>query len=147
MLLFDVNTGVLVLGSIVALSGLIVARRPDAKAVIDQLTPYQALIGIALVVLAIVNFVRLLPRLSDMFHTSNLLFNAAMLAVLGCSFLLGAMFGMPQIAKLVPEPQASQKAIELGQRLAPYQVMLGLIGLASSLVYVLYRLHVITYAA
>lgn len=146
MLLLDLNTLLLVLGSILAISGLIVARRPDARAVLEGLTPFQALIGAGLLVLAIVNLVRVLPKLTDMFK-ANLLQNAAILAVLGCSALLGALFAMPAVARLVPDGQAQHKATQMAQQLAPYQVMLGLIGLAASLVYFLYRLHILTLSA
>jgi hypothetical protein len=60
------------------------------------------------------------------------------------SILLGALFGMPQIAKWIPgESSAEQKALELSQKIAPYQVVLGVIGLASALVYLLFRFNVI----
>ena len=146
MLLFDLNTLVLILGSILALSGLIIAKKPDAKAVVDRLTPYQAVIGVGLVVLGIINFVRLLPSLADIFK-ANLLLNAAILAVIAVSVLLGALFGMPQIAKMIPNPSANEKAMQMSQKVAPYQVLLGLIGLGASLVYFLYRLHILTMSA
>ena len=141
----DINALVLIVGSILALSGIIIARKPDARALIDKLTPYQALIGVALIILGVVNFFVMLPRLTDIFKL-NLIRAAAGLTVVGVSILLGALFGMPQIAKLIPDASAEQKALRMSQQLAPYQVMLGLIGLVASLVYFLYRFKLLTYS-
>jgi hypothetical protein len=145
-MMLDLNALTLILGSVLALSGIIVAKKPDAKAMIDRLVPYQAVIGVAMIVLGVINFVRLLPSLADMMK-ANLLQNAAVLTVIGASVLLGALFGMPQIAKLIPDPTANQKAVQISQRVAPYQVLLGLIGLAASLVYFLYRFKLLTLSA
>jgi hypothetical protein len=142
--LFDIHVIVLVLGGILALSALIVAQKPNAKQTIDKLVPYQATIGVALVALGIVNGLRLLPKISDAFKT-NLLLAAVQLSVIGVSILLGALFGMGLITKLIPgNSNAEHKAYELAQKIAPYQILLGLIGLAAAALYFLYRFHILT---
>lgn len=140
MLLFDLNVVALVLGCIFALSGIIVSKKPNAQQLIDKLVPYKAIIGVAMIVLAIVNFVRMLPHLADMFK-SNMILNAAILTILGVSVLLGGVFGMPQIVRLAPG--AEQKGRELTAKLAPYQALLGLVGLGATLIYFLYRFNII----
>ena len=141
------NAIAVILGSILAISGLIIAKKPDAKQLIDKLSPYQAIIGVAMIALGIVNFVRFLPYISDSFKV-NLLFAASILAMLGVSVILGALFGMPQIAKWIPgDSPAEQKALELSKKVAPFQVILGLVGLVSSLVYLLYRYNIIHFHA
>jgi hypothetical protein len=51
---------------------------------------------------------------------------------------------MPQIAKWLPgEGGAEQKGMELSKKLAPYQVIIGLIGLASALLMLLYRFSIL----
>jgi hypothetical protein len=141
----DLNALLLILGCILAMSAIIVARRPDAKAMIDKLVPFQALIGMGLIVLGVINFIAVLPTLTEL--KVNLLKAAGSLAVIGASVLLGILFGAPQIAKLMPDLKAEQKAMQLAQRVAPYQVLLGLVGFASAVVYFLYRLKLITYSA
>jgi hypothetical protein len=141
------NALAVILGGILAISGLIIAKKPEAKTLIDKLSPYQAGIGVAMIALGVVNFVRFLPYISDSFKI-NLLFAASILAMLGVSIVLGALFGMPQIAKWIPgDSPAEQKALELSQKVAPYQVVLGLVGLVSSLIYLLYRYGVIHFHA
>ena len=133
----------LILGSILAISGLIIAKKPDAKALIDKLSPYQAAIGVAMLATGIWWVLRWGGYLVDVFKF-NAILAAAIWAVIGSSILLGALFGMPQIAKWIPgDSSAEQKALELSQKVAPFQVLLGLIGLVSALVYLLFRFNII----
>lgn len=141
------NAIAVLLGGVLAISGLIIAKKPDAKALIDRLSPYQALIGVAMVFLGVINFVRLIPVLTDIFKL-NLLSAAAALTMIGVSIVLGALLGMPQIAKWIPgDSPAEQKALDLTQKIAPYQVLLGLLGIASTIVFLLYRLNIIHWHA
>jgi len=137
----------LILGSILAISGLIIAKKPDAKALIDKLAPYQAVIGVAMLACGLWWVLRFGGQLMDVFKL-NLLFAAAVWGVIVVSIVLGALFGMPQIAKMIPgDSPAEQKALELSQKVAPYQVLLGLVGLASALAYLLYRFNIIHFHA
>ncbi|HEY0991495.1 MAG TPA: hypothetical protein VFD36_03535 [Kofleriaceae bacterium] len=134
----------LIVGGILAVSGLIVAKKPDAKELIDKLVPYQAIIGIALLALGIVNLVRWLGNHVFTLLSVAPLFGLTVLAMIFTSILLGFMFGMPQIAKWLPgEGGAEQKGMELSKKLAPYQVIIGLIGLASALLMLLYRFSIL----
>jgi hypothetical protein len=133
----------LIVGSILAISGLIIAKKPDAKALIDKLSPYQAVIGVAMLATGIWWLLRWGRELVHAFELNTFL-AVSIWGVIGVSILLGALFGMPQIAKWIPgESSAEQKALELSQKVAPYQVALGLIGLASALVYLLFRFNVL----
>jgi hypothetical protein len=133
----------LIAGSILAISGLIIAKKPDAKALIDKLSPYQATIGVAMLATGIWWVLRWGGYLVDVFKF-NAILAAAIWGVIGSSILLGALFGMPQIAKWIPgDSPAEQKALELSQKVAPFQVLLGLIGLVSALLYLLFRFNII----
>jgi hypothetical protein len=137
-----INALLTILGGILAVSALIIAHKPDAKQLIDKLTPFQALIGVGMIALAVINFVRLLGYLTDMFKL-NLMFGLSIWCMLGTSVALGVLFGMPQILKWMPNPNAEQKAMELTQKIAPYQVLLGLVAIASSVLFLLYRFNLI----
>lgn len=135
-----INALVLVLGGILAISGLIVAKKPDAKQMIDKLVPYQAMIGVALLVLGILNLLRWLGNHLMTFP----LFGLTILGMTVSSILLGFLFGMPQIAKWMPgEGAAEQKGMALSKKLAPYQVVLGIVGLVSALLMLLYRFSIL----
>ena len=139
-----INALVLIAGGILAVSSLIVAKKPDAQKLIDKLVPYQAVIGVALLVLGIVNLIRGLGNhLIDILRIVPL-FGLTYLAMCVTSILLGFMFGMPQIAKWLPgEGATEQKGMELSRKLAPYQVLIGLVGLAAALLMILYRLRIL----
>src|SRR5882762_4085090 len=120
-----INALVLIAGGLLAASGLIVAKKPDAKQLIDKLMPYQAIIGVALLVFGVLNLLRLLGGLMTLL-THFPLFGLTVLAMTVTSILLGFMFGMPQIAKWMPgESKTEQKGMELSKKLAPFQGILG----------------------
>jgi hypothetical protein len=135
-----INILLLIVGGILAISALIVAKKPDAKELIDKLVPYQAIIGVALLAVGLLD---LLGHLGTVLH---LLKDAPVqaivwLAVMVTSILLGFLFGMSQIAKWLPgHAAAEQKGMELSNKLAPFQVIIGLIGLGAALLWILYRL-------
>jgi hypothetical protein len=134
-----INALVLIAGGILAVSGLILARKPDAKALIDKLVPYQASIGVALLALGTFNLLRSLGFAFDLIKLTPL-YGLAWLAMIVTSILLGFLFGMPQIAKWIPDQGAAeQKGMQLMKQLAPFQVMLGLVGIGSALIMLLYR--------
>ncbi|MEO8846294.1 MAG: hypothetical protein ABI591_22075 [Kofleriaceae bacterium] len=139
MVLLDINAAVLILGGILALSALIVARQPNAQNLIAKLTPWQTIIGIGLIVLGVINFARLVPHISGQAFVKNLIVVAADLIVIGGSVLLGAMLGLNQILEMIPSPQGKQKFYETIQKLFPFQILLGLLCLAGAIAHFLYR--------
>jgi hypothetical protein len=139
------NLLVLMAGGILATSGVIIAKQPNAKALIDKLVPYQALIGVAMLGLGVVNLLGWLGNhlLTLLSHAP--LFGFTILAMTVTSILLGIMFGMPQIAKWLPgQGVAEQKGLELSRQLAPFQVIIGLIGLGAALLALLYQLQILS---
>ena len=93
----------LIVGGILAASNLIVAKKPNAKQMIDKLTPYQAGIGIALLAIGVWNLLHAFtsPSIFDIIKIAPLL-GLTVLAMIVSALLLGFMFGMPQIAKWMP---------------------------------------------
>lgn len=145
-LLILLNVIAAIVGGILAIPSLIVAKKPNARAIIDKLAPFQALIGVAMLGLSIVNFVRMIPYLNAVFKV-NLFGAAATLTMFIASGLLGVLFGMPQIAKWIPgNSSAEQKALEIARKIGTFQVLLGLITIVSSLIVLLYQLGIIKYA-
>jgi hypothetical protein len=137
----------LIVGGILALSGFIVAKQPNAKDLIDRLIPYQATIGVALLALGVLDLLGTLGALSTWIRLSTF-FMLSRLCVIAGSILLGFLFGMPQISKWMPGAGAAEhKAIELRKKLAPYQVIIGAVGLGASLVYLMYRFGILNVIA
>jgi hypothetical protein len=139
--LYFINALVLIAGGLLAASAVIVARRPDAQQVINRLVPFQAMIGVALLAIGFINILKLLT--SGGLHGLSAVpfFSAALLSMLGCSILLGFLFGMPLLTRLIPgNSSAEQKAAELAQKIAAFQIMLGLLGIVASLLYLFFHI-------
>jgi hypothetical protein len=134
-----INILLLIAGGILATSALIVAKKPDAKQWIDKLVPYQAIIGVALLAVGVLDLLRWLGALRHLLPDAPV-HVVVWLAVIVTSILLGFLFGMTQIAKWLPgHAAAEQKGRELSNKLAPYQLIIGVIGLGAALLLFLYR--------
>jgi hypothetical protein len=164
-----------ILGGILAASGFIVSKRPDAQRYIDRLAPFEALIGLGLIFIGLINFVKSLKGLLDFFKV-NLFSAASVLTLIAVSILLGLLFSGPQLMKLFsgnpppptnnpyalqyqqmmmqqnpgwrpPQPSnAAQKFVELQQKIAPFRVMIGLLAIIAALITLLYQFHIIKYS-
>ena len=123
---------VIIIASILAAAGFIIAKSPNAKSLIDKVTPFQGIIGVVVLVWGLrdviftLGHLTSLGKISDHWVFTVLDWYAVVLVELGLGFLLG----MPQIAKWIPgESAAEVKAMEMQKKLAVYQTILGLVGL------------------
>jgi hypothetical protein len=136
-ILFDL---LLIVGGVVAASGLIVAKKPDAKAILDKLVPFQALIGLVLLGFGIIFFVMLGPISAFKAIKEDALPAVANLGGVLIAVVLGFVFALPQIIRAAPG--AEQRANEMAQRIAPFQLLLGLLAAACGAVGLLYQLGI-----
>jgi hypothetical protein len=118
---------ILIAGGILGCAGLIVAKKPDAKELIGKLQPFQAGIGVALLVFGIWNLLDAV-RLISIIGLIPVTVIVAWAAV-GSAIILGIMFGMPMVAKL--SASGAAKGEELGKKLAPYQTLVGIVAIAA----------------
>ncbi len=130
----------LVCAGLLGASALIVAKKPDAQRIIDKLVPFQALIGAGTLVLGILELLRVGPK--ALFEIIRLMpvFGATVLCAIGSGILLGFMFAVPLMGRL---GAGQQKAVELSAKLAPWQLLIGLVALGSGLLLLLFTLHVL----
>lgn len=137
----------LILGGIVALSGIIAAKKPNAKAILDKLVPFQALIGIFLIVLSIVVLFYVGPiNIMKSIRPTPVPAMALLVGILG-AIVLGGLFAMPQImAMTASNLSAHNKALELSQRIAPYQALIGMVVGGAGVLGLLYTTGIMNYA-
>jgi len=134
----------LLAGGILAISSLIVAKKPDAKAMIDKLVPFQAIIGVALLGIGLLRLIQVGPINTFRFLSVSPLLGITLIGALWGAILLGFLFGMPQIAKWMPgESGAETKAMDLSKKLAPFQTIIGVIVLASGVLMLLFQLRIL----
>ena len=137
--LFYIPAILMILGGLLATSGLIVSKKPDAKEALAKLTPYQGIIGVALLGYCAYYWITWLEMFKGAMHFSPILPSLTFLAWFIGGLLLGFILGMPQIAKWIPgESNAETKVVELQQKLLPFQTIFGIIGLVDGLLLFLY---------
>lgn len=130
---------ILILGGILACAGLIVAKKPDAKELIGKLQPFQAAIGIALLVFGVLNLMDAIHFLSLMSLIPVTVIMA--LAAVASAIILGLLFGMPMVARF--SASGAAKGEELGKKLAPIQTLVGIIALVSGVYFLLMILGIL----
>ena len=129
-----VTTLVLLTGGLIGASNIIIAKRPNAKDVIDKLVPFQGLIGVVLLLWGLKGVFDVLRTLSVIHFAPFwwLVFVATVVTELGLGFLLA--YGL--IAKFT-SGQAAEKALQAHTKLAGYQSSLGLTAIGLALLFML----------
>ncbi len=129
-----INIIVLFVGGVLAASGFIIAKKPDAKQHIDKLVPFQGAIGVALLVLGVINILQGALTGSLRLLEYSLLWGLVGLAFLACQIGIGFLLGFGLIAKWMPgEGGAEKKGAELQQKLMKIQAPLGLVAIGLSI--------------
>jgi hypothetical protein len=135
----------LLAGGILALSGLIVAKRPDARRIIDQLVPFQVVIGVALLAMSLYVTVKVGPINMVRTVQADALVGGMLVGGVVSGIALGIFFGMPQIAKWLPGQQSEQKATELAGKLAPFTMLAGVVAVGAAALMLLWELGLLKY--
>ena len=127
---------VLIASGLLGASALIVAKKPNAARIIDALLPFQALIGAGALALAILNLLRWGPKaLLDLTRQWPVM-GASMLGGVICGILLGFMFAVPLMGRL---GAGQQRAAELAEKVAPWQLLIGLVAIVAGVFLILFR--------
>jgi hypothetical protein len=131
-----------IVGGALAASGLILAKKPDAKAMLDKIAPYSGSIGIGMFVDGVYN-ARWLPHVGDLLKASKLLGLTVLILVpslILVGFLLGFGLASKYIFKGGGNPAAQEKAARIQSKLATYAGPLGLLSIAGAIIYFLFML-------
>jgi hypothetical protein len=125
-------------GGILAASSLIIARKPNAKDLIDKLTPYQGWIGIVLFFWGVWGTLGTLGAISWLSVRPLLwvFWLAADVADLVVGFLLG--FGLITKYALGKNAVAQARGQQIRAKLAPYQGTFGLFAIAMGVLYIVW---------
>jgi len=111
-----------IIGGLIAASSLIVAKKPNAQELLDQLTPFQGGIGIVLTFWGIWGIIQSFLHIGAMG-----LWWGIGLAMAAVQFIVGFLLAYSLISKYVLEKNetAKVKGQELRQKLVKYQVPSG----------------------
>ncbi|MEH6656281.1 hypothetical protein [Leeuwenhoekiella marinoflava] len=116
-----------ILGGLIASASVIVAKKPNAKELIDKLTPYQGWIGVILAFWGVWGAISLILGIGSL----SLAWIIG-LAVAVVEFVVGFLLGYGLISKYLLEKNetAKEKGQALRLKLTKYQIPAGLILLA-----------------
>ena len=132
----------LIVAGILAISGLIISKKPEAKALIDKIVPFQGFIGVGLIALAVIFLFGWIGKMDEISRVGDTyaLFPFAFYLGTAAAIALGFLFGMPLIAKWIPgETPAEQKAMEMQKKLAGFSTVVGIVGLVFGVLMLYYR--------
>ncbi|MFS4416942.1 hypothetical protein [Maribacter sp. 2307ULW6-5] len=119
----------LILLSIIAVPSLLLAKKPNAKELLEKVEPYQGWIGLVFCILGLWGIISAILNLgwltSAPIWWATLLLGSIVQAALG--FMLG--FGLANRLFLAKDPTAQEKAAALREKIAPKQGKLGLLGI------------------
>ena len=132
----------IIAGGLIAASGLIVSKMANAKDLIAKLTPFQGFIGVALLVYGVIDTISSHGMATQ--AGIPMLWKLAFIGWFAGSILLGILLGMPQILKWTGGGgAAAEKGQEIAKKLAPYQTLIGLVGIGDGVLLLLIQLGII----
>jgi hypothetical protein len=133
MYFYFITAAFMIVAGILAAAGLIVSRKPEAKQLIDKLTPYQGWVGIVLFVWGIWDIINSIGTLSFSF-----IFFLIYLVVAVLELILGFLLGFGLITKfaLSKSDEAKAKGQAIRGKLAPFQGILGFLAIAMAVVFI-----------
>lgn len=118
-----------IVAGMLAATAVVIKKLPDAENVIKKIKPYEAMIGAA----------ALLFGLFSIFSVSyefkrSFLQGSSFLASAGACIIMGFLLGYPVLQDMIFDEMsedARKKSAELYEKLTPYKVTAGLIGLGA----------------
>jgi hypothetical protein len=125
-------------GGILAASALIIARKPNAKDLIDKITPYQGWIGIVMFIWGVWGTLQSISGISLLAHRPLfwVFWLASSVADLVVGFLLG--FGLITKYALGKNATAQVRGQQIRAKLAAFQGMFGLLAIAMGSLYIVW---------
>ncbi len=121
-MLFWLTVVTLILAGALACSTLILGKRPDAKALMDKLAPFEGIIGCVALGIGLWNLIDTIPNIGSVFKSV-----IGIIAFLGTLSLIGVGFllAMSIIGKFLGPTGAA-----IASKLAPFKILMGIICIA-----------------
>lgn len=118
-----------IVGSLVALSSFIIAKKPEAKKLFEKIAPYQGFLGVALLGYGAWQLIANIGDIGDWFKL-NKLYAIGWLCYMVSAILLGFCLGFGLIANWIPgEGGAEKKGLEIQKKLLGFSLPIGIVGL------------------
>ena len=133
MLSFIVFGLLAIIAGALAAANFVIEKLPNTKEYIEKMIPYQAVIGAVALVLSVL---KLLDAFALKMDNFSLIIN---LCCIASTAIVGFLLGFPMVQQFMANDENSKaKAEEIRKKLSAYQVIAGLIALASGVYVLLY---------
>ena len=132
-----------IVGGILAASGFIISKKPNAKELIDKLVPYQGWVGVVMLgwgVWELIGSITGMALLST-FPIYWVFWLLTAISDLGVGIILG--FGMVSKWTMSGNPAAMEKGQALRAKLVKIQVPLGFLAIVMGFLYILFSLGIL----
>jgi len=129
---------ILLAGGLLGAANLLIAKRPNARELIDKLVPFAGIIGIIMLLWGLRDLFYVLRSISHISHLGGfwwVIFLVTTLTELALGFLLG--YGPIIKYVLGSSPAAVEKAERVRTKLAVYQGPLGLTAIVLAIIFFL----------
>lgn len=129
-----------ILGGILAAASFFIARKPNAKELIDKITPYQGWIGVILFIWGIWQTISVILNLG--WISTALLFWIIWALVAFSNLFVGFLLGFGLISKyaLSKNEEAMAKGQKIRLKLMKFQIPIGFVSIAVGLLYLFWSL-------
>ena len=126
---------IFVLGAL-AVPNLILAKRPDAKQLLDKIAPYQGWIGLISALWGLISIPHLIGALTWLRSGRGLIAFIFLAVFVVTQTLLGFVLGIGVIKHFIKDASAQAKMDEVLAKILPYQATLGLLAMADGILIV-----------
>jgi hypothetical protein len=136
----------LIVAALVAMSGLIISKKPDLKATFDKIMPYQGFLGVGLLAWGIYDLLRVMlfsyggsgKSLFSIVMLFDKFAGIVMIGYLISEILLGFMLGFGLIAGWIPgEGAAEKKGVAIQKKLLGLSVPIGVVGMICAILWLI----------
>lgn len=118
-----------IIAGLLAASSVVIKKLPDSSKLIEKIRPYEAFIGAAALLMSVFSIFKIS-------HYFKLGFFSGVMssACIGSCIVMGFLLGYPMIQELVLDDMsedARKKGEEIYDKLTPYKVLSGLVGIGT----------------
>jgi hypothetical protein len=134
-----------IVGGILAASGFIISKKPNAKELIDKLVPYQGWVGVCMLGWGVWELIGCITgmQLLSMFPIYWVFWLLTGIADLGVGMILG--FGLVSKWTMSGSPAALEKGQALRAKLVTVQVPLGFLAIVMGVMYILFSMGILAF--
>jgi len=116
-----------------AAANFVIEKLPNSKSLIEKMIPYQAVIGVAAMILSVMKLLDAFTLKADFFTQ---LINFSCIA---STAIVGFLLGFPMVQQFMSNDEKSKaKAEDVRKKLSPYQVIAGLVALGTGAYILIY---------